>query len=344
MYLDLSDRSIPNNNAHDEGGDGALMDCMTLTGMLQRASNKIPHVILTNFDDDDEVSPEYLSLLIALFKKAHLVELSSFSGDAAFSCLKSSLLQNDGPRELIFNSSQFVSLHQAELLGEGIALSPFLESLSIRDESDDEPQVDIGAVLTEPIRRNSGLKCLGLRMNIFRSASSAKKFFKETILGTKVEILKIGGAFEEDFSQLSFPFEVFAEVFCQKECSLKSLHFGYSLDTIPSQREETETKISTKNSSVTNFNVLSSPLDCSSLMETVGMFQSLVSLKIVRCHSVSDLSALDPLLIGDNLTLKSLILDQNKISAKDIIVFLRKVPEMKCLECLESICNPSIIV
>ena len=67
-----------------------------------------------------------------------------------------------------------------------------------------------------------------------------------------------------------------------------------------------------KNTSVKEVELAHNTLDCSSLMEAISQFKSIEILNI-RSNCISDLSPLDPLLIGESATLRSLELSYNEI-------------------------------
>jgi len=311
------------------------LDCDTLTLMLKQFPNKLERVF---FNHRENMSPEYLALLISAFNKADILELLSFGGDAAYSCLLACLLQSDGPRELEFRCRDAISLYQANLLFKGIALSTSVETLKLYGDFD-EPE-NLGKALADSmLGENRSLKRLELSMDVLET--NVQGILRNVILETQVQSLTI--IEEDDFDCDDFPFNILRDILGSEDCSLGHLHL---LRVAPSSRpvemNDDDLNTTLMNSSVKGCSVdLRDELDCSRIMETIGLFQSIETL-CLKSNGITDLSHLDPLLMGDNATLKSLVLSADDFEETDVIDFFRKLPEMKCLRHVFFLENPFI--
>mmetsp|Transcript_4885 Transcript_4885/g.11634 ORF Transcript_4885/g.11634 Transcript_4885/m.11634 type:complete len:477 (-) Transcript_4885:163-1593(-) len=306
------------------------LDCDTLTQMLKQSPNKIERVCL---DHRENVSPEYLALLISLSNKAETLQIQQLEGDAAYSCLMAGLLQSDGPRKLVFRCRDSISLHQAHLLFKGIAFSPSLEKLLLSGEF--EPCEDIGRTLVDSLGRNRRLKRLELSMDILDM--DVEGILRTATLETQVQSLGIFGSEVDDI-----PLNILRDVLCREDCPLEQFNlFGVAPSSRPVAMNGDELNTTLVNSSVKGCSVINTIVDCSRIMETIGLFQSIETLFLFD-NGISDLSPLDPLLIGDNATLKSLVVCSNDIEEADAIDFFRKLPEMKRLRHVRFWENPFI--
>mmetsp|Transcript_4894 Transcript_4894/g.11650 ORF Transcript_4894/g.11650 Transcript_4894/m.11650 type:complete len:476 (-) Transcript_4894:72-1499(-) len=301
--------------------DPIPLECDALTQMLEQSPNKIKRVSLNHREN---VSPEYLALLTSLFKKADILEFHTFEGDAAYTCLMACLMQSNGPRELRY-WEESISPYQANLFFRGIAFSTSVETLDLSfTEGYDVPQ-NVGRALADSmLGENRSLKRLELSMDVLDT--DVQGILRTVILETQVQSLAIYR--EECFECDDIPFNILRDILCRKDCSLKHLRLD-AVALSPSMNDD-DLNTTLKNSSVRGFSLECANLDCSQIMETVSLFQSIETL-CLNFNGISDLSPLDPLLIGDNATLKSLVVCSNDIEEADAIDFFRKLPQMKRL-------------
>lgn len=316
-------------NIRDEIWEGpsdyAVFDCRALTQRLEQTQTKIKCGVVYHIGN---ISPEYMALLVSLFKKVDVLEILQFAGDAAYACLMSSLFHTDGPRELKSLRLLDASLYQANLLFEGIAHSKCLETLEL-DGTFEQPE-EASRALIESLRRNRSLKRLQLCVSMDVMNEELHEILSTVILETKVEELNL---WHDEFLEVTG----LTDALCNEDCRLKTLHLH---DVFLSRRSVDELGTVT-NSSVTEYYVKESQVDCSQIMETAGLFRSIQILKLYA-NGISDLSPLDPLLLGDNVTLKSLWLPWNDVQEEDAMEFFGKLPDFKCLRHLDLSENPFI--
>eukprot|EP00526_Cylindrotheca_closterium_P011964 CAMPEP_0113626148 /NCGR_PEP_ID=MMETSP0017_2-20120614/13519_1 /TAXON_ID=2856 /ORGANISM="Cylindrotheca closterium" /LENGTH=474 /DNA_ID=CAMNT_0000536311 /DNA_START=1 /DNA_END=1423 /DNA_ORIENTATION=- /assembly_acc=CAM_ASM_000147 len=299
------------------------LECEALTQRLEQTPNKLKHVFLYHREN---VSPEYLALLVSLFKKAEVLNFDPFGRDAAYACLMACLMQGDGPRELVFTGHRdldSISLHQAGLLFQGIAFSTSVETLILSQEFGfDEPE-NVGRALAHSLGLNRSLKRVGLCMAALDT--NMQGILGSVLLETQVQSLDINNGSEEideHYEYNEIPFNILRDILCRKDCSLKHLRLD-AVALSPSMNDD-DLNTTLKNSSVRGFSLECANLDCSQIMETVSLFQSIETL-CLNFNGISDLSPLDPLLIGDNATLKSLVVCSNDIEEADAIDFFSQV-------------------
>eukprot|EP00526_Cylindrotheca_closterium_P011243 CAMPEP_0113644700 /NCGR_PEP_ID=MMETSP0017_2-20120614/23531_1 /TAXON_ID=2856 /ORGANISM="Cylindrotheca closterium" /LENGTH=482 /DNA_ID=CAMNT_0000556335 /DNA_START=26 /DNA_END=1474 /DNA_ORIENTATION=+ /assembly_acc=CAM_ASM_000147 len=317
--------------------DPIPLECDALTQMLEQSPNKIKRVSLNHREN---VSPEYLALLTSLFKKADILEFHTFEGDAAYTCLMACLMQSNGPRELRY-WEESISPYQANLFFRGIAFSTSVETLDLSfTEGYDVPQ-NVGRALADSLGRNRSLKKLKLVMGILEL--DVEGILRTAILETQVQSLQVlGQDHSEDFE---IPFNILRDVLCREDCALERFRLacgvGPSSRAVAMNDDELSTTLLT-NSSVKGVCLDFEFLDFSRIMETIGLFQS-IEILCFDCTEISDLSPLDPLLIGSNATLKSLVVQTNDIEETAVINFFGKLPEMKRLRHFKFVARPFII-
>mmetsp|Transcript_42248 Transcript_42248/g.102097 ORF Transcript_42248/g.102097 Transcript_42248/m.102097 type:complete len:495 (+) Transcript_42248:42-1526(+) len=309
-------------------------DCNTFVDILKKHSMKIPTIDLKEFD---ELCPEYLALLVTCFGKAECLCLTDgLVGDAGYSCLMSCFLQQDGPTELEFHArNNDFSTSQAQLFFGGIGYSSTLKQLNvIRIEDEPSPFADeqAGRALVDALRRNRGLESLWISNGIFYEDASNEimpRVFEVAIMETQVRDL--------DIEQCSIPYDTMVEVLCREDCSLEKLSTK-SVRYLPQSSSQfaktTDAENMPKNSSVKKCAMHYAGLESARVMDVLGIFTSLVDLDLSG-NQIEDLSPFDPLLLGDNLTLRRLVLSENNIGDNEAAVFFRKIPNMKCLRVLD---------
>mmetsp|Transcript_42249 Transcript_42249/g.102099 ORF Transcript_42249/g.102099 Transcript_42249/m.102099 type:complete len:492 (+) Transcript_42249:42-1517(+) len=316
-------------------------DCSTFVDILKKHSMKIPIIYLKEFD---ELCPEYLALLVTCFGKAEecLCLTDGLVGDAGYSCLMSCFLQQDGPTELEFHArNNDFSTSQAQLFFGGIGYSSTLKKLTlITEEEGGGPFADeeVGRALVDALRRNRSLELLLIGDYMFHENTSNEimpRVFEVAIMETQVRDL--------DIEQCSIPYDTMVEVLCREDCSLEKLSTS-SVEYLPqsaSQFANTDGENMPKNSSVKKCAMQYAGLESPRVMDAVSLFTSLVDLDL-SYNQIKDLSPFDPLLLGDNLTLRRLVLSANRIGDNEAVVFFRKIPDMKYLRVLEMDDNPFI--
>lgn len=314
--------------------DNMALSCLTLARILERTQNKIYHIDISFVQS---MSPEFLALLVAIFNKADNLTLVALEGDAAHACLMASLLKTDGPRGLRYDGYS-PSLYQVDLLCLGIARSTCLEYLAVEElageENDDETE-EAGLALADALSSNRSLKRLNLDMQIGLFLSEIEEIMSAAILETKIEELELTNICE--------PVEVtgLQDILCSEGCSLKSLYLSKVLpSSSPVARGVRRNELATAtNSSVRKYTVKYTRSD---VLETVGLFRSIEQLTLIQ-NGISDLSLLDPLLLGDSATLKILKLIRENVQEEDAIEFFRKLPNFKSLQYLDLYGNRFIV-
>lgn len=335
----------------DDFYGGCEYDSRNFVKLLKEFARKMEKITL-NLSRAAEC-PESLELLISTFNQVDSLKIVDLAGDAGYSCLKSCLLQHDGPRELLLDIVRAVTANQATLLFEGLASSSILESFALFSSGGFMVFLDVEEAsrsFVDALRRNQSLTCLQFESSQFypdhynmANIDPANRILpnicQAAILDTKVRCLNIRQPAHSDREELCFDFLV--ETLCQKDCVLRALH----LETISFQPKCNSSFANVAledilpNSSVTEFSICKSFLDSSRIMETVSLLKSLVSLNL-QGNRFSTLSHLDPLLFGKNLTLQNLVLTDNQIEEEEAVNFFRKLPQMTCLRHLSISTNP----
>mmetsp|Transcript_32212 Transcript_32212/g.78278 ORF Transcript_32212/g.78278 Transcript_32212/m.78278 type:complete len:482 (-) Transcript_32212:55-1500(-) len=304
-----------------------------LTKLLKGSSKKFGSIEIRG---SLMVSPENLALLTAIFSNTDRLSIADgFSRDLAFGCLSSGLLQRDGPKYLEFTTwDNEVTTYQAKLLCEGVASSSCLEKLFLNG-IDFEDDYEACCALLDALHRNRSLKRLTLRLQSFGSELMFQRLFQTAVLDTQLCSLDIFFRYNDHFDPFRrLSSNVLANIMGQSECRLESLTLK-GVKILPARADQLT---ATTNTLVKKASLHGTALD-STLLEIVAPFQALISIDL-RDNNISDLSPLDPLLIGSSLTLQNLNLVENKISAKNAIDFFRKLPRMTCIRSISLHSNP----
>lgn len=336
------------SNAEAFGEDDAdyplyELDCKALANMVMCSSIKLGCVLVLDFI---EVSPEYLSLLTSILSNSHKVIIQDFAAeDVTFGCLFSGLLQRDGPKELWFSSADRLSTHQANLLLEGISISPCLEHFSqLRLHFEDQNRAD--QALLGALRQNHNLKNLLVHFNSIAADSTIHEIFQTAVVTTKVQCLTIhapqNDIMETDSSRI-LPWSTVTDILGREHCTLETLQLkGIDIQApVDSGSPPKSNQIDIRrNVCIKHLSLEYMNLDSICISQTIAPFQSLVSLKL-KGNKFSDLSPLDPLVLGsDGLTLKEIDLGSNLLSEGNAINFFRKLPQVKHLRRLILVNNP----
>ncbi|CAJ1945262.1 unnamed protein product [Cylindrotheca closterium] len=328
--------------------NGFSYDCQVFLNILKDHTKRMQNITLDLIEAT--MGPEYLALLIATFNKTNSLTLVDLMGDAGYTCLKSCFLQQDGPREIQFYPVKRISIDHARLLFEGLALSSTIESFVLSPPSGNlifvDPD-DAGHAFVAALGQNRSLKHIQLHSDHFQAVLRWQTFpeiFKTAILDTKVQSMDVRQASLVGQARISF--ETFQETLCQRDCSLEKLRMTAVAfwppddDVLMDDNDDAASEDSIiPNTSIKEFSLNEIGLDSPRIMETVSLLHSLVSLDL-RGNSISTLSPLDPLLIGEYLTLQCLNLDENWIGEAEAVGFLRKLPQMTCLRHLSMSSNP----
>lgn len=329
--------------------NGYSYDSKIFLEMLKKTPSKMKKITLDFIEAN--MDPEYLELLVSTFNKADSLTLVDLVGSAGYSCLKSCFLQRNGPRELQFDPIKRVSTSHARLLFEGLASSSTIESF-VLSPSGNLVFVDAeeaGRAFVSALQQNRSLKHIQFHYDHFQTvlqwprSQTFPEIFKAAVLDTKVRSLDIRQATQ--FGQARLDFEIFLETLCRSDCSLEELRmsavaFWPPEDDAPMHDSSSlPQEISTPNTSLRIVCMNETGLDSPRIMETVGLMKSIVSLDL-RGNSISTLDPLESLLIGDNLTLQCLKLDENRIEEAEAVAFLRKLPQMTCLKHMSMSSNP----
>lgn len=322
---------------------GCSYDCDVFLEMLKRYPKRMRQITVDFIEAP--MGPEYLALLIASFNKTDSLTLIDLMGDAGYTCLKSCFLQQYGPREIQFYPVKRVSIYHARLLFEGLASSSTIESFAL-SPSGNVIFVDAeeaGHSFVTALQQNRSLKHIQFHSDHFQAELRWQTFpeiFKTAILDTKVQSIDVHQA--SLIGQTRISFESFVETLCRRDCSLKKLRMTAVAFWPPDDDSMDVDAVSESivpNTSLKELSLNENGLDSPRIMETVGLLHSLVSLDLSG-NSITTLSPLEPLLIGENLTLQSLILDENRIEEEEAIAFLGKLPLMTCLGHLSMSSNP----
>lgn len=343
----------------DDGEDEDYLvqyECNDLASLIRQSPTKIPRIELTideELDNHETSRPEYLALLASILNKATRLELNgTLGGDAAFACFRECMQQQNGLRELSIDSDGGdipMSTHDVRLLCEGIAVSGSLERLYL-DKNFSEPDV-AGRALADALARNNSLTNLYLTIwnrsleeggtviqDLFHSALDGKRTRKITITDLTRDLE------DDDHRFLQISFDTMAEVLCTETCKLNKLNFEAIVPAARANSALSNEHIEDlRNTSVTHYSIQQSGLDCFRIMEVASLFKSLKVLELSN-NEISDLSPLDPLLIGDGLTLETLDLYHNRITEQDAIQFFHRLPKMTCLKEVFLSSNPFIDV
>ncbi|CAJ1933400.1 unnamed protein product [Cylindrotheca closterium] len=314
-------------------GDNVNNGFQMLLNMLKRYGGKINMVSL---HDIQEISPEMLAFLVWIASKTNGLEVYDCKlGDSGFASLMSAVLQPNGLTKLeltIDNESPRITKHQATLLFEGVALSSSLKNLRIDAYFEDHDLNEIGPILLYTLRRNRSLKDLQLITNCLGREGLIGSLIQAAVLQTKVTDLHLEHADDTEETISSISLDTLADSVCRRDCSLRDL----LLDNILLEPESSaKSAAMEKNSSVICLNLLNVGIALPDAMPTIRLFDSLKDLVLMNC-SISDLTPLDEILLrGKESKLERLTLNGNDITEQDLIIFLEKVPRMRCLKCLE---------
>mmetsp|Transcript_24348 Transcript_24348/g.59608 ORF Transcript_24348/g.59608 Transcript_24348/m.59608 type:complete len:471 (-) Transcript_24348:394-1806(-) len=316
------------NEDHNSDPNCRRYDYETILELIEQSPNKSEICV----NGIGEWSPEYLALLAQIMKHCDKLYVSGLSGDLAYGCFAGALIHHDGLRELTIDfcaGTPPMSSNQAKLVFAGVASSSSLEKLELLGRFADNEAASRS--LIEAIQKNSSLKSLDL----FVTSNNHAGFVKTALLETRIQHLRVG-----DFAEMPWeiPLDELAELLCREDCVLESLSLGGQEPIPPSgslHGNGNEQLAIKQNTSVTSLT-----LDCTTgarLGDTLGVFKSLVKLDLwYKTTSISGLDPLYPLLIGDNLTLESLILGGlSPAMAEHVAILFCKLPLMTCLRELD---------
>mmetsp|Transcript_10226 Transcript_10226/g.24438 ORF Transcript_10226/g.24438 Transcript_10226/m.24438 type:complete len:548 (+) Transcript_10226:75-1718(+) len=185
-----------NQSPLNQGPLNEVFDCTTLTKMINQSSTKIETITVCKFE---EVSSAYLKMLMSIFNKANGLTFGKLGGDEAYACFQSSMVQQNGLRELEVYSLERRSTLQAQLIFEGVALSTSLEKLKVSGLCTEE--VEVVTALLNALERNHRLK----HLEVFDCESMpdvpthhALLLFEQIALSNSLEKLKLDATFEDD--------------------------------------------------------------------------------------------------------------------------------------------------
>jgi len=300
----------------------------TLIKLLKNASKKVRDVCVENIN---ELSPERAEILTLMISTAGSLHIKNWLCTVPYSCLASCLPQSDGLKELYLSSTTPVSIDQARLLFEGIASSSSLKRLDLHDLRFDNGEGS-GRAFVNALERNRSLNKLNFSLSSFGSAAVevGPIIFYAAILDTQVRSLTMHAGFGSSYQ---FPSNGFRDVLGQERCLLEEF-FLEDIVIVPTEMDSVPPSDTEQSAILFNTSVkkLSPSMEVGTMLhlsQISEVFKSLVSLDL-PCCDISDLSLLDPLLIGDqgSLTLLNLQLFGNPISEQNAIDFFRKLPQM----------------
>lgn len=243
-----------------------------------------------------------------------------------------------GARHLQFVANEDISSYQRDLFFSGIGNSSRLKSLDLSGNFDDEEEAEND--LLHALQMNRSLRRLKLCLNTV--GLMADDIWKTAIVETRLVSIHLWQL--PDQTQDLLQYDSLVDVLCRSDCSLKSLSLE-RLEPSPqaySKLETTKNSQRIPNKSVKTFSLCNTSLGCAEIMESVGLFKSLVCLTLVG-NRICDLSRFDQLLIGENdLTLRDLELFDNQIDEQSLVEFLTKLPRMTRLRRLGLKQNPFV--
>lgn len=286
-----------------------------------------------------EWSPEYLTLLVQITKNCNRLQTCDLVGDLAFGCLAGALIQQDNLRELNVESHSNalpMSSSQAKLLFAGVASSPSLEKFQLCSSFADNEVA--GHYLIEAIQQNLHLRSLDLSVTS-ANHTGFLNFFQTAVLQTRVRHLRVR---DNEDMPWTVTFQRLAKLLCHEDCALESLDLGLiHVDQTQfsdlSQRNEQQAIV--PNMSVNSLILEPTTLSGSRLGDTLRLFGSLVKLSLWN-RRITCLDPLYPLLIGDSLTLQSMILGGlGRGMAEHVALLFCKLPLMTCLRELDISCT-----
>ncbi|CAJ1950758.1 unnamed protein product [Cylindrotheca closterium] len=307
------------------GGD---YDCDFISTMLNNFPKKLRKVTIY---DIYRFSPDYVALFALILNKTERLELSDSLRRNLEVC---QAFQHHSIKELDLYQLGAISTSQARYIFDGIAYSSSLQKLHL-DIIFEEHEVAI-PLLVDALRQNRSLKSLSLNLPTVEGDRFFSNAIRAAVVDMKLKCLSIG----DPRCIVQLPMDDLMEATCRPDCSLERFSMR-GIEPSPVM-EESAMDIDTddgdifmhRNTSVKELIIWGITLDCSRIMDTVGLFQSLVSLQLVDTN-ISNLSPLDRLLIGDNLTLQHLSLGGHHMTNQDLLQFVLKLPEMKCLRHLK---------
>lgn len=315
-----------------------IEDNKALYRMLELWPNKIDSITVDYHGDE---YPGFLRIFVMAFTKAKCLTLKSLCGrsDALFASLLTCFLlhNDDGPRELILQAEQhdILPLHQAKLLLEGVAISTSLEKLHLYGDFSGDHE-ELASILTNALHRNQSVKDLTLSMDGLMEGTTLQTVFQTVAMDGNIQDLTMRPVHNMFDNVGILPFDVIADSLFRDDCSLKSLYLSAiepsrKADSNMVAAEEGLCALNKQNTTVIAYGLESTRFDCSRIMETGGLFKSIQKLSLLLNKQISDISPLDPLLIGSNATLRDLDLTNCNIGLADAIVFFRKLPQMTTL-------------
>lgn len=315
------------NDDHNTDPNYRRYDYEIILGLVEQSSQKSE----ISVGGIGEWSSEYLALLVLIINHCDKLHVCGLFGDVAYGCFAGALIQHDGLRELkidICSSTPPMSSLQAKVVFEGVASSSSLEKFQLHGRFADSQAASLS--LIEAMKKNRNLRSLDLLV----TSDDQTAFFKAALLETRIQHLGIGD-FEE--RPWEVPFDTLAELLCREDCALESLDVSGLEATPPSASSYGKPAIA-QNTSVKSLTLEPTSLSRVRLIDTLGLFKSLVKLDLWNNNttSISGLDPLYPLLIGENLTLQSLILGGlSPAMAEHVAILFCQLPLMTCLRELD---------
>eukprot|EP00526_Cylindrotheca_closterium_P013386 CAMPEP_0113626534 /NCGR_PEP_ID=MMETSP0017_2-20120614/13722_1 /TAXON_ID=2856 /ORGANISM="Cylindrotheca closterium" /LENGTH=523 /DNA_ID=CAMNT_0000536717 /DNA_START=368 /DNA_END=1939 /DNA_ORIENTATION=+ /assembly_acc=CAM_ASM_000147 len=299
------------------------------------------------------VIPEYLAFLTKAFCKADHVNIDdSLICDAAFACVAAGLTHKEGARELSLNlqyEESSISAHQAQVLSQGIALSPSLHHLKIVS-SEYDPHM--AAPIADAVRQSTILKSFSIT---WPWEDSDPSWMLQSTLASRpnLETLTV-----QSWSAQEVSLDILRNGVCRLDCSLQEINLE-KLTFTAADEDECSTKEDDDgcsmiedapnldssmtpmppNKSVKTLCLFHSWQPLPQVMKVVQMFQKLVHLDISG-GCFTDLVALDDLLLSEKSSLERLSMYHCGIEAHPMEAFARKLPRMKRLKVLVLGDNP----
>mmetsp|Transcript_14332 Transcript_14332/g.34732 ORF Transcript_14332/g.34732 Transcript_14332/m.34732 type:complete len:463 (-) Transcript_14332:268-1656(-) len=304
---------------------GGNYECDSIATMLSNFPKKLCKVTIY---DIYRFSPDYVALFALILNKTERLELSDSLRHNLEVC---QAFQHHSVKELDLYQLGALSTNQARYIFDGIAYSSSLEKLHL-DVIFEERDVAM-PLLIDALRQNRSLKNLSLNVPTVQGDRFFSNAIRAAVVDMKLKCLSIGDP--RCIVQLSM--EDLVEATCRQDCSLERFSMR-GIEPSPAVMMEStlddDEIFMQRNTSVKELTIWGITLDCSRIMDTVRLFQSLVSLQLVDTN-VSDLSPLDPLLIGDKLTLQRLSFSGHQMTNQDLRNFVLKIPDMTCLRHLK---------
>jgi hypothetical protein len=305
------------------GGD---YDCDFISTMLNNFPKMLRKVTIY---DIYRFSPDYVALFALILSKTERLELSDSLRRNVEVC---QAFQHHSIKELDLYQLGAISTNQARYIFDGIAYSSSLQKLHL-DIIFEEHEVAI-PLLVDALRQNRSLKSLSLNLPTVEGDRFFSNAIRAAVVDMKLKCLSIG----DPRRIVQLPMNDLMEATCRQDCSLERFSMR-GIEPCPVMEEsamgvDDGDILMLRNTSVKELIIWGITLDCSRIMDTVGLFQSLISLQLVDTN-ISNLSPLDHLLIGDNLTLQHLSLSDHHMTNEDLLNFVLKIPEMTCLRHLK---------